>query len=157
MRIHIRHETIYSYEQPVRGAIQLLRLTPRDHEGQHVRAWRIETDTDGRLKRDEDPLGNILHRLAVEGPVERIRLRVAGEVETAETHGVVRGAVERLPDPFYLRESSLAKADAAIRAFALEATGDRTRDPLGAVHRLLSAVHRHVAFDTQPTQSATTA
>jgi transglutaminase-like putative cysteine protease len=157
MRIHIRHETTYTYEQPVRGVIQLLRLTPRDHEGQHIRTWRIETDTDGRLKRDEDPLGNILHTLDVEGPIERICIRVTGEVETAETHGVVHGTVERVPEPFYLRESDLSRADAALRGFARAAMSNRTSDPLGAVHRLLAAVHQEVAFDTGPTESATTA
>jgi len=42
MRLRIAHETTYSYERAVKSLIQLLRLTPRDHDGQHVRAWRIE-------------------------------------------------------------------------------------------------------------------
>jgi transglutaminase-like putative cysteine protease len=157
MRIRIRHETIYSYEQPVRGSIQLLRLTPRDFEGQHIRSWRIETDTDGRLERGEDPLGNILHTHAIDAPTQKILIRVTGEVETADTHGVIRGAVERLPDSFYLRESSLATADPALREFALDTTGDRADDPLATVHRLVSGVHRDITFDEGPTQSATTA
>ena len=41
MRIRITHDTVYRYEQPVKGLIQLLRLTPRDHDGQHVLNWRI--------------------------------------------------------------------------------------------------------------------
>lgn len=157
MRIQIRHETAYSYEHPVRGLIQLLRLTPRDCDGQHILNWRIETDTDGRLKRSEDPLGNVLHTLTAEGPLEGIVIRVSGEVETSETHGVVRGAVERLPDPFYLRETSLTVPDPAIQAFAQEFGAGQGNDPLDAVHGLLVAVHREVAFDTQPTHSSTTA
>ena len=42
MRLRITHETGYRYERPVRSLIQVLRLTPRSHDGQHVRAWRIE-------------------------------------------------------------------------------------------------------------------
>ena len=108
-RPHRTHETVYDYERPVGGLIQILRLTPRDHDGQHVRSWRIEPSVDGRLKRGEDTFGNIVHIFSADGSVEELTIRVTGEVETNETHGVVRGAVERVPDIFYLRESSLAR------------------------------------------------
>jgi len=157
MRIRIKHETVYAYDQPARGLIQLLRLMPRDFDGQHVLRWRIEPDTDARLKLGEDAFGNLVHTLAAAGPLERIAIRVTGEVETSETHGVIRRAVERLPDAFFLRESSLATADAAIQEFARDTAGSLTADPLGAVHRLLSGLHREVTFDTSPTHSATTA
>ena len=49
MRIRILHDTRYTYDQPARGLIQLLRLTPRDHDGQPVREWRIEPSVNGRL------------------------------------------------------------------------------------------------------------
>jgi transglutaminase-like putative cysteine protease len=157
MRIRITHDTVYAYERPVRGVLQLLRLMPRDFEGQHVLRWRIEPSTEGRLKADEDAFGNVVHTLSADGPVERIAIHVEGEVETVETHGIVRGAVERLPDPFYLRESSLALADPAIHDFARDTLGNVAADPLAGAHRLLAAVHREVAFDTSPTHSGTTA
>ena len=157
MRIRITHNTVYGYEKPVKGMIQLLRLTPRDHDGQHVLGWRIEPSADGRLKLSEDTFGNVVHTFSADGPVEDLTIRVTGEVETTETHGVVRGAVERLADIFYLRDSSLALADAEIRRFARDAMGRIEADPLAALHRLLNALHGEVAFDTTPTHSATTA
>ena len=51
MRVRIVHETTYRYERPVRALVQVLRLTPRDHDGQHVLRWRIEPSVDGRLRR----------------------------------------------------------------------------------------------------------
>ena len=42
MRIRIRHETVYRYETPPTGVIQVLRLTPRNHDGQYVTDWRID-------------------------------------------------------------------------------------------------------------------
>ena len=45
MLIRVRHKTTYSYERPAQSVIQLLRLTPRNHEGQSVRKWRIELET----------------------------------------------------------------------------------------------------------------
>jgi transglutaminase-like putative cysteine protease len=157
MRIRITHNTVYGYEQPVKGMIQLLRLTPRDHDGQHVLRWRIEPSADGHLKPSEDTFGNVVHTFSADGPVEDLTIRVTGEVETTEMHGVVRGSVERLADIFYLRESSLAQADQEIRRFARDAMGTIAADPLAALHRLLSALNQEVAFDTATTHSATTA
>jgi transglutaminase-like putative cysteine protease len=157
MRIRIAHETVYRYEQPARGLIQALRLTPRDHDGHHVRNWRIEPSADGLLRRDEDTFGNLMHLFSADGPVEELVIRVVGEVETHDTHGVVRGAVERLPDLFYLRDTALTEADESIRAFASDAVGDLSADPLSGLHRLLTSLNTEVAYDTKPTQSTTTA
>ena len=49
MRIQISHETIYRYEQPARGVIQTLRLTPRNHDGQYVVNWRIDVSENCQL------------------------------------------------------------------------------------------------------------
>ncbi|MGE7415211.1 transglutaminase family protein [Methylobacterium tarhaniae] len=156
MRIRVVHETVYQYDSPARGLIQMLRLTPRDHDGQHVRAWRIEPTVDGRLSRREDGFGNIVHVFSADGAEEAMTIRVTGEVETAETHGVMRGISEWLPDPFYLRESRFAVADEAIRAFADEAVG-ASIDPLDRLHRLLAGVHQAVDYAPGPTGATTTA
>ncbi len=156
MRIRVVHETVYRYDSPARGLIQMLRLTPRDHDGQHVRAWRIEPTVDGRLSRREDGFGNVVHVFSADGPEEAMTIRVTGEVETTETHGVMRGISEWLPDPFYLRESRFAVADEAIRAFADETVGD-SADPLDRLHRLLAGVHQAVDYAPGPTGATTTA
>ena len=38
MRIRITHETVYRYETPAKSAMQIVRLTPRNHDGQYRRA-----------------------------------------------------------------------------------------------------------------------
>lgn len=157
MRVRIAHDTLYRYDRPVRALVQALRMTPRDHDGQHVLHWRIEPSVDGRLKAREDALGNRLHMFSADGTVEEITLRVTGEVETSDVSGVLRGTVERVPDIFYLRETELTAADDAIGAFAAEVAGDVAADPLAALHRLLEGVHREATFDTEPTHVATTA
>ena len=157
MRIHLTHETNYRYERPVRSIIQVLRLTPRDHDGQHILRWRLEPSVDGLLRRREDSLGNVVHVFSAEGPAESLAIRVVGEVETHDTGGVVAGAVERVPDVFYLRESTLALADPAIREFAADVAGNLASDPLSGLHRLLSGLNREVTFDVRPTFVTTTA
>jgi transglutaminase-like putative cysteine protease len=158
MRIRIRHDTVYRYENPARRVLQLLRLTPRDHDGQHVRSWRIEPSAGGRLRPSEDVFGNVLHTFSADHPVDSLVVRVSGEVETLDTDGVIRGAVERLPDVFYLRETDLTLPSDEMRTFARDVVGqDLERDPLGGLHRLLSSLNREVTFDTAGTESTTTA
>ena len=157
MRIRVRHDTVYRYERPAKALIQLLRLTPQDHDGQHVLRWRIEPSADGALRPMRDAFGNVVHVFSADTTVEDLTIRVAGEVLTQENRGMVRGAEERLPDLLYLRDTDLTLADEAIRDFAREVAGDVAGDPLGAAHRLLDAVHREMAFDPGPTDSSTPA
>jgi transglutaminase-like putative cysteine protease len=156
MRICISHKTHYRYERPVKALTQVLRLTPRGHDGQHVRKWRIEPTVDGRLRPREDTFGNIVHTFSADAPVEEMTVCVTGEVETHDTGGMIRGTVERLPDLFYLRDTDLTTADEGIHEFAQSVANDSS-DRLATLHALLEALHRQVAFDTGPTQVTTTA
>ena len=157
MRIRVVHDTIYTYEQPARGLIQIVRLTPRDHDGQHVREWRIEPSVDGRLTAREDGFGNLVHWFTADQPAEALTVRVTGEVETFDVHGVVRGAVERLPHLFFLRETPLSEASAAIQSFASTLRASGCRDTLSVLHRLLSGIHEQVAFEPGPASASTSA
>jgi transglutaminase-like putative cysteine protease len=157
MRIRIAHETRYTYERPARAIQQVFRLTPRDHEGQHVVTWRLEPSAEGTLRAAEDPYGNICHHFAPEGEISEFTLRVTGIVETHEAAGLVQGTVERLPDLVYLRDTELTAADNAIRVFAHDLGPASSGDTLSLLHKLLEAVHGEVAFDTGTTDVGTTA
>jgi transglutaminase-like putative cysteine protease len=156
MRIKIAHETRYRYEYPVRSIIQMLRMTPRDNAGQHVLSWRIEPGIDGRLRMEEDSLGNIVQVFSADGPVEELSIRVTGEVETTDMAGVVSATLERVPDLYYLRDTPLTEADEAIRGMA-EDVARSSDGPLATLHRLLSTIHGTMIFDVSPTDVGTTA
>jgi transglutaminase-like putative cysteine protease len=156
MRIRVDYRTHYRYGAPAKSIIQILRLTPRPHEGQHVVRWQVELDADAALTRGEDALGNIIHTAFVGGPVGELEVAVCGEVETWETHGVVKGSVERFCPDVFLRATGLTSADQALLAFASDVTSAST-DALDRLHLLTSAIHREVAFDVEPTHAATTA
>ncbi len=152
MRIRIDYETRYAYARPARFIVQHLRVTPRPTEGQQVRDWRVEVDVDARLRRSEDAFGNIVHTLYTERPTQGLTLRVSGEVTTSDTHGVLRGATERLSPLVYLRETPLTQADGALRAFAIEAAGEGSM--LDRLHRLMGAISRAVGFQVGATTAA---
>lgn len=138
MRIRIVHHLTYTYETPARAVLQILRLTPRDHDGQHVTRWRIDVDLDARLRLGRDTYGNVTQTLSVDGPVSKMRVSIDGEVETTDINGIVRGGAERFAPEIFLRDTALTLAGDAIRALANDAGGN---DQLDIAHRLLGVVH----------------
>ena len=157
MRIRISHLTNYRYETPATSVIQMLRLTPRNHDGQYLTRWRIDVSTDCRPDQHEDAFGNITHAFTAEGPLGELTILVEGEVETRDTQGVVRGTVERFPPSLYLRETALTSPDADIAGFAAASRDAVGGDVLKLLHGMLERLHDDMTYDTDPTHSATSA
>jgi transglutaminase-like putative cysteine protease len=157
MRITISHDTVYRYSTPASGVIQILRLTPRDHDGQYVASWRIDVSADCPLASHEDAFGNIAHTFTADGPLDELVVHVEGEVDTQDTSGLVNGAIERFPPSFFLRETALTQPDPAIVDFAARVRQGSDGEVLPLMHKLLAALNREIVFDTDPTGAATTA
>jgi transglutaminase-like putative cysteine protease len=157
MRIRISHLTSYAYGTPANSVIQMLRLTPRNHDGQYVARWRIDVSTDCRLDQHEDAFGNLTHAFSTEGPFSELVVTVEGEVETRDTQGIMRGTVERFPPSLYLRTTALTTPDAGIAAFAAASRDATDGNVLNLLHHMLERLHDDVAYDTDPTHAATTA
>jgi transglutaminase-like putative cysteine protease len=157
MRIRIAHRTDYRYDPPAAGVIQMLRLTPRNHEGQHVVRWRIDVSADARLAAQEDAFGNIAHVFSADGPFSELSVEVDGEVETQNNNGIVRGTVERFGPSLFLRDTALTQADDAIRAFARGIRAEKGGEILGELHGILDRLHEDVAHNTDAAESATDA
>lgn len=157
MRLKLRHETTYAYATPARGAIQVLRLTPRNTDTQFVRRWRVEIDADCRLDRDEDAYGNICHTFSIDGPIESLRVLVDGEIDVESNVGIISGTLERFPASFWASQTRLTEPDAAILEFAGDLASQEGGDRLAFLHRLVAAIYADFAFDLDETHAATTA
>ncbi len=157
MRIRIAHSTVYRYEPPAAGAIQVLRLSPRNHEGQYVVRWRIDVSPDARLAAHEDAFGNIMHVFTADGPLDELRVEVDGEVETQNTDGVVRGTVERFPPNLFLRDTVLTQSDAAICQFAQTARAAGQGQVLAELHTLLDRLHAEFVHEPESARASTNA
>jgi len=83
MQMHIRHETRYRYERPVKYSVQSLHLTPRRDLSQRALSWIITAP--GRRLEQVDAHGNITHLLTIEEPHREIQIVVRGVVETVDT------------------------------------------------------------------------
>jgi transglutaminase-like putative cysteine protease len=157
MRIRISHLTSYVYGTPATSVIQMLRLTPRNHDGQYVARWRMDVSIDCRLDHHEDAFGNLTHTFSTDGPFSDLAVMVEGEVETRDTQGIVRGTVERFPPSLYLRATALTTPDAGICAFAAASNDAEDGNVLNLLHHMLERLHDDMVYDTDPTQVATTA
>jgi len=157
MLIRVSHLTTYQYGSPAVSVIQMLRLTPRNHDGQFVMNWRIDVSRDCRLDQHEDAFGNVSHAFTADGPLDELRVLVEGEVETRDTQGIVRGTVERFPPSLYLRETALTRPDEGIAQMAAAARTDAGGDDLKALHLVLARLHGDMHYDADPTHATTTA
>lgn len=157
MRIRVTHETVYAYSGVPNHVIQVLRLSPRGHDGQYVSRWRLEIDAECRLIKDEDSFGNVIHAFSVDRPGLGMRVLAEGDIETEETNGLIQGTLERLPKEFYLRSSDLTQADPALSIFAADLAQEKARDCLNALHHLMVKLHQIMRFDVAATTAATSA
>ena len=157
MRLRIRHGTVYRYDIPAKSVIQTLRLSPRNHDGQYVVNWRIDVSEDCKLYQHEDAFGNITHTFTADGSFSELGVHVEGEVETHDTNGLIRGAIERFPPSLFLRETALTQPDTAILEFAQEVKSTAGDDVLKLLHTMVERLHSEITYDTDPTHVLTTA
>lgn len=156
MQLSVRHITTYSYAQPARGIIQLLRATPVSFVGQNVLDWRIDVDSDARLREGRDGYGNVTHMLYVDKPVRSLSVAVTGRVLTEDRAGIVAGLPHELPPQVFCRSTPLTEAGPAIAALAGSIDGGP--DPaLGRLHNLNARLHETMRFDTEATEADTSA
>jgi transglutaminase-like putative cysteine protease len=153
MRLRITHSVVHRYDPPAAGVIQVLRLTPRNHEGQYVIGWRIDVSADARLNAHEDAFGNLIHVFSADGPFGELRVSVDGEVETQNTDGVVRGSVERFSPSLFLRDTVLTQADVSIRDFALSIRKPNGGSVLGELHALMHRLHDDMRGESDPSET----
>lgn len=156
MRLSVNHVTTYSYSEPTRGVIQLLRGTPLSFAGQTVLDWRVDVDVDARLREGRDGYGNFTHMLYVDKPIRSLAVSVNGRVLTEDRAGIVQGLPSDLPPEVFTRVTPLTAAGPAL--IALAESVEAGPDPaLGRLHGLNVRLHQAMRFDTGATAIDTTA
>lgn len=153
MQLHIRHETVYRYDHPVKHSIQNLRLTPRTEPCQRVLTWHIAAP--GRQAQQVDAHGNVMHLLTMDEPHDEIRIVVGGTVETMDAPNGLLADDGRLSPLAYVTETTLTQLDAPLRRFAT-AHGS-ARPTRGQVLVLAGAIRDTMEYDTEATSVTDTA
>lgn len=141
MRLSVSHTETFTYAQPSLGTIQVLRMTPRDHTGHYVCDWEVEVDADCHIETRKDAFGNIVKSFSLQGPMDTLTITANGEVETEVSHGVVKGAVEKVPEGVFLRQSE-DDAQISLARQLVSAAGALTGTPIENLHTLMGTLHR---------------
>ncbi len=143
MQLHIRHETRYRYDRPVKYSVQSLHLTPRRDPGQRALTWNIAAP--GRRLEQLDAHGNISHLLTLEQPHREICIVVRGVVETSETEA--RQDDGLLSPLAYLAPTALTLPNDDLRAFAQDAVRE-IDEPRARADALAEAVCGAVRYQS---------
>ena len=141
MQMHIRHETRYRYERPVKYSVQSLHLTPRRDASQRALTWTIAAP--GRRLEQVDAYGNISHLLTIEEPHREIQILVHGIVETIDAGS--RQDDGPLSPLAYLAPTQLTMPNAELKAFAHDVLNTIT-DPHARAQALADAVFGAVKY-----------
>jgi len=144
MQLHIRHETLYRYAEPVKRSVQNLRLTPRREAIQRALRWDIATP--GRQHAQIDAYDNVVHLLTLDEPHREIRIVVNGVVETEDGEGTVLADEGKLSPLAFVAQTNLTRSDEALATFAAQCLPPR-RDPHDRFIQLANAVCETVQYE----------
>lgn len=155
MRLSVLHHTRYRYEAPQARVVQSHRLTPAKFAGQNPLRWAVSVDGATMGARFTDGAGDLVSTMTLAGPVSELVIEVAGEVETADTAGVLRGHREWVAAEVYLRPTRTTAPGVALRDLAagLEGAGSG----LDGAHAMARLVSDTVAYTPGATHAEMTA
>ena len=145
MRLAIRHNTTYRFAEPVVHALQRLRLTPKETQGQRILDWTMEYENAHEELHYEDQHHNTVTLVAVEPEATEVRVSCRGTVETEDSAGVIGRHAGHLPLWSFLGQTRLTRPGPRIKALVRDLAphgGDR----LAFLHALSSAIRDDVEY-----------
>ncbi|WP_095012751.1 transglutaminase family protein [Tsuneonella mangrovi] len=156
MRLSVRHTTSYRFKEPVIHALQRLRLTPKETQGQEIIDWNMTLEQAHIELEYEDQHHNHVTLVAVEPGTSEVHVTCTGKVDTHDHAGVIGRHAGHLPLWSFLSQTRLTRPGPKLRAMlrGLEREVDGSVDFL---HALSSEIHRQVRYETGRTGVATTA
>lgn len=156
MHLSVHYITTYRYERPIMRLVQLLRVTPPSFDGQTALDWRIDVDSDARLREHRDGYGNIVHMLYVDHPIDRLKVAISGRILTEDRAGMIKGVPGDLPPEVFLRPTRLTRMHGSLVTLA-HALEKHDHDPREILHHLTERLYLRMRFDTKVTGVKTTA
>jgi transglutaminase-like putative cysteine protease len=161
MTLAIRHTTHYAFGAPVMHALQRLRLTPKETQGQRIVEWRMRFENAHTELSYDDQHFNHVTLIGVEQGAQEVTVTCEGIVETDDNAGVIGRHSGHLPLWSFLRQTPLTRPGARMRALLREvpgaAGGAGDSMPLDFLHALSGLIRERIAYETGRTHSATTA
>ncbi len=144
MRLSVRHAVTVTVSPAAPGVAVRLKMFPSAFEGQRSLAWRVLLNGEAAAPDFVNGWGDGVATRFLRGGVTELEIVAAGEIETTDCAGVLRGFRAPLRPGVCLRETPRTRPDAAIAAMAKEAVAGAAT-PLECAHALQDAVTRRIA------------
>lgn len=161
LTLSIRHTTHYAFAQPVVHALQRLRLTPKETQGQRIREWRMTFDNAHAELQYDDQHFNHVTLIGLTPGAREVTVTCEGVVETEDNAGVIGRHSGHLPLWSFLRQTPLTRPGTRLRAMLREVQGGGSGGvadaPLDFLHALSGLIRERVTYETGRTHAATTA
>nr|WP_285713131.1 transglutaminase family protein [Erythrobacter sp. COR-2] len=157
LKLQVRHTTHYAFSEPVVHALQRLRLTPKETQGQRILEWRMTfANAHAELQYDDQHFNHVTLVGLTPGARE-VTVTCEGVVETEDNAGVIGRHSGHLPLWSFLRQTPLTRPGARLRGLLRDVPASDTRKPLDFLHALSALIRERIAYETGRTHSATTA
>ncbi|MCK0127802.1 transglutaminase family protein [Erythrobacter sp. F6033] len=157
MRLAIRHTTRYVFKEPVVHALQRLRLTPKETQGQKILKWDMTYENAHDELEYEDEHHNTVNLISVDGGASEVTVTCTGSVETEDEGGVIGRHSGHLPLWSFLGQKKLTKPGVKMRALIREVGQPQDGDRLAYLHSLSRMIADQVKYQTGTTGVTTTA
>jgi transglutaminase-like putative cysteine protease len=157
LRLSIRHTTHYAFAEPVVHALQRLRLTPKETQGQRIIDWQMRFDNAHAELQYDDQHFNHVTLIGLTPGASEVTVTCEGVVETEDNAGVIGRHSGHLPLWSFLRQTPLTRPGAKLRGLLREVSGPVDATPLDFLHALSGLIRERIVYETGRTHSATTA
>jgi transglutaminase-like putative cysteine protease len=136
--------------------LQQLRLTPKSRIGQSVLTWRTVIEGGMRELEYDDHNMNHVMLVSFSGQGQALTITSEGEVETADTNGIVGKHAGFAPLWYFRRTTPRTRAGQGVRALARGLAGAH-EDPIARFHALSARILDAVPYATGETDAHTDA
>lgn len=157
LKLQVRHTTHYAFSEPVVHALQRLRLTPKETQGQRVIDWQMRFDNARAELHYDDQHFNHVTLVSLDPGAREVTVTCEGLVETEDNAGVIGRHSGHLPLWSFLRQTPLTRPGAKLRALLREVPAAASEAPLDYLHALSTAIRERIVYEAGRTHSATTA
>nr|WP_155644987.1 transglutaminase family protein [Erythrobacter donghaensis] len=157
LKLQVRHTTHYAFGEPVIHALQRLRLTPKETQGQRILDWRMTfANAHAELQYDDQHFNHVTLVGLTPGARE-VTVTCEGVVETEDNAGVIGRHSGHLPLWSFLRQTPLTRPGPRLRGLLRDVPASDTRKPLDFLHALSALIRERIVYEAGRTHSATTA
>jgi transglutaminase-like putative cysteine protease len=157
MILAIRHTTHYAFSEPVMHALQRLRLTPKETQGQRIIAWTMTFENAHAELSYDDQHFNHVTLIGIDPGAREVTVTCEGVVETEDNAGVIGRHSGHLPLWSFLRQTPLTRPGPKLRALLRDVPGSADAEPLEFLHALSALIRERVAYEAGRTHASTTA